>query len=140
MEIHRKMPATKPPINQMINHILCTNKLLKCIEAFVLPQYYLTLRDHRDIVINIDTTKLPNTSIRDMHHMNARKLICSNIKAVNKYETKLSKHFKLYRIKERTERLIELTKESKNGQFQTAKVKKMYEKIDSDVFRLCKNA
>ena len=140
LEIYGKIPTTKPSTGRAIDHILCTNNVMQAMSSMVIPKYDILLGDHRGIIIDIDTEKLLHTSINEMNIMNTRKLTCSHVKAIKAYEEKLMKHFEHHKIKERTTRLQKMTRECELGKCTVSLVKKMYEKIDRDVFRLCKNA
>ena len=139
--LYKQFPPTKPSSGRTIDHVLCTEKVLRCITNASIVPYNLSLGDHRGILIDVDVQALLHTSEKEMHHVGARRLDTRNTRAVRKYKKILKKGLKNHNIHDRLEKLNLLVNAMKQKKESVKEdIILQYNKLDRDIHRLCKNA
>ena len=140
-EIHGSTPPTKPSTGRVIDFILCTENVLHSITNACLVPYFLEMGDHRGMIIDINTETLLNTCEREAGGNKARRLDTRNVKATKAYLDTLEESLGQHNVIERVRRLKDLVSDFKGGRRGSKEeIVTLYDKIDSDVFRLCRHA
>jgi len=101
------------------------------------PHIKSTLGDHRGTYVDLNVEKLLGIGEIDVESNPMRKLQTKDVKATEKYLGKVEEAFKNHKVFDRMETLWEKLKTT--GQSSKEDVVE-YEKIDRDVFRLCRGS
>ena len=136
-------PATHPCISNptrdtTIDYCLCTRKVLETTRYATMAPFDLhSLGDHRGILIDLDITKIMSVKENTPEQLACRKLATGNVAATEKYLKELEKSFLKQNIYERVNKLYHKWKHKKVNKWYVAK---KYERLDSEIFHLCKKA
>ena len=131
-----KLPSSKPSTNRTIDFLLGTDEVLNNTKAYGMIPYNLSLGDHRGQYIDLDIKGLLGLNKIDRNNQANRRLKTNDIKSTKKYLKQLKKSIKKHNIAERMKKLLMKIDQKCPKQ----EIQQMYNKIDSDMFRLCKNA
>ncbi len=136
-------PATHPCIQNRsrdttIDYFLCTQKVLENITYATLTPYDLnTLGDHRGFLVDIDITKVLQSPEIYNNLQKGRKLDTTNPTSVTKYLEIVDKGFKHQNI---YSRMLKVSHQWKNRKKDKWEIMKRYEKLDREIFSICKKA
>ena len=136
------LPATHPNIanssrSTTIDFCLCSPRVLQYVKYAASAPFDLdTLGDHRGFVIDINWDLLlpQDTPKKDIQ---ARKLVMSSPKAVEKYLQAVEAKFTCQNIHSRCKKLL---KRVETGHTDLANIMKKYEALDREVFGICQKA
>ena len=96
-----------------------------------------SIGDHRAQYPDLNVQQLLNMNQHDNSVPSSRQLKSPDLKCVNKYIESIEKYFENHKVVERLKALIQsLTKKTQ----MSSKDKAEYEKLDEDIFRLCRSA
>ena len=101
------------------------------------PHIKSTLGDHRGTYVDLNIEKLLGIGDIDIESNPMRKLQTKDVKATEKYLDKVEEAFKNHKVFDRMETLWEKLKITGRS---TKEDVVEYEKIDRDVFRLCRGS
>ena len=137
-EIHGRLPPSFPQSGRTIDFLLASEGVRDSVEALGrTPHIKGTLGDHRGTFVDINISTLLGIGEVDMEASISRKLQSIDVKASEKYIKKVEEHFVDHNVYNRMETLVEkVTVQNKMDKEDQAE----YEKIDKDVFRLCRSA
>ena len=136
-------PASHPSITNRqrdttIDYCLCTSRIVEATNyATMAPFDLYTLGDHRGMLVDIDIKKILHSQHTDVPVSVGRKLATNNPKATAKYLEQLEASFDKQNIFERTEKLFYQWRNKEKNRWE---VMKTYEKLDKEIFHLCRKA
>ena len=132
------LPSSFPQSERTIDFILASEGVLSCVDVIGRETHIkTTLGDHRGTYIDINVAKLLGIGEVDMESMPGRKLQLKDTKAGKKYLQEVNKSWNEHNVFNRMEKLCKLIRDNKGP---SKDIIEMYNKIDRDVFRLCKSA
>ena len=101
------------------------------------PHDLSVLGDRRGFLIDIDIKALLNVKMYEEERAETRKLHTTNIKATKKYLQLLEERFEKQNIFDRVHKLYYQWRSKEKNKWE---VKKQYEKIDTEIYNICKKA
>ena len=129
---------TRPFTKKTIDFAIGTDNLMDCVESFSMVPYNLeVLGDHRGIMVDVNLRKLLGYTKLDNMLINQRRLNSKDKDAVEAYLEKVEKNFQHHRVFDRLDALVESFKNYKHFFNQNVEA---YEKLHTDIHRLCRNA
>jgi len=136
-------PATHPCIanptrDTTIDFCLCSPKILQNIQYATMVPFDLTcLGDHRGILIDLDLRKLLKVRGDEDNKFAGRKLSTTNPAMTKKYLEKVEEMFTKQNISTRANKLFYNWTNKKKSKWDTMK---KYEKLDKEIFHICRKA
>ncbi len=138
-----KFPSTHPCLanparNTTIDYCMCTKGLARCVDYATLTPYDLgSLGDHRGIIIDIDMNKLLGERNNTNHELQGRNLSTTNAEATKAYLSKVEEGFNHQNVFERTIKIFYHWTNKIKTQWE---VMKKYEKLDKEIYNICRKA
>ena len=136
-------PATHPSISNperdtTIDFCLCSATVLEHITYATMTPYDLnSLGDHRGFLIDLDIRRLLRLQRTDSHVNTGRKLATNNQKVTKKYLTQVVERFDSQNIITRAKKLYHQWRKEKKSRWD---IMKTYEKLDLEIFNICRKA
>ena len=136
-------PVTHPCISNptrdtTIDYCLCTTKVLHHIQFATMAPYDLScLGNHRGLIIDLDLNMMLSVQDESTKTSVGRKLATNNPEVTKRYLDKVNELFKNQNIYRRTETLFHQWLQRKWSKWD---VMKKYEKLDTEIFHICRKA
>ena len=130
---------TRKNTERRIDFMLCSEEVLNNVTAYGMAPISTgrSLGDHRAQYVDINIKQLLNINSQDCSTPSCRRLKSPDPKCVRKYIKKLRENFEYHKIHERLRTLVQ----SLQGKMEiSTNQKHEYERLDEDIFRLCKSA
>ena len=129
---------TNPTRGTTIDYCLCTDKVLQNVKYATMAPYDLgVLGDHRGFIIDVDIKNMLKINKETTDHTRSRKLVTSNLKATTKYLQLVEEKFKKQNIVKRVNKMFRQWQTKKKNKWET---KTIYEKLDTEIYHICKTA
>ena len=130
---------TRANTNRRIDFLLGSEEVLNNVVAHGMAPLSMgrSIGDHRAQYVDLNVKNLLHLNPHDNTVASSRRLKSPDPKCVNKYIESIEKHFKAHRVYDRLRSLLE---NLQNKSELSTDNKAEYEKLDEDIFRLCRSA